>query len=137
MWSEEERGRPKLAFARAAAAIVCLYLGCVMLFIPGFMGGSPKVDEVSMRVTVMKDGDKKQEDGALPPDARLPFAARELFLRETKALSGRLDAPVYDTRDQRWRPTSYSEGGHKPVDADLRRFRAEAAELLGLSEKND
>src|SRR5687768_9944197 len=51
-----ERGRPVLAYARALASIAGMYLGCVLLFIPGFTGGRMVVDEVSMRVTAAKDG---------------------------------------------------------------------------------
>jgi membrane-associated protease RseP (regulator of RpoE activity) len=54
--SEEERGRPSLAFARAAAAIACVYLACVLLFVPGLASGRPVVDEQSMRVTVTANG---------------------------------------------------------------------------------
>lgn len=51
-----ERGRPALALARAFASIAGMYLGCVLLFVPGFAGGRMKVDETSMRVSVIKDG---------------------------------------------------------------------------------
>jgi membrane-associated protease RseP (regulator of RpoE activity) len=52
-----ERGRPALAYARALASIAGIYLACVLLFVPGFgCGGTAVVDDVSMRVTVMKDG---------------------------------------------------------------------------------
>jgi membrane-associated protease RseP (regulator of RpoE activity) len=51
-----ERGRPLLAYARALGSIAGMYLGCVLLFIPGFTGGRMVVDEVSMRVTAAKDG---------------------------------------------------------------------------------
>jgi hypothetical protein len=67
-------------------------------------------------VTVTKAGEKTQSDDALPAGARFPFAAREFFLRDAKALAGKLEAPVFDTRDQRWRTTSYAEAGRKPVD---------------------
>jgi hypothetical protein len=69
-------------------------------------------------LNVSKDGEKALSDEALPRDARFPFAARELFLRESKALGGKLDAKVFDTRDRRWRPTSYSELGTKPLVED-------------------
>jgi hypothetical protein len=71
-------------------------------------------------LSVTKEGDKTQSDDALPADARFPFGARELFLRETKALGGKLDARVFDTRDQRWRATRYEEAGRKPVAEDGR-----------------
>ncbi len=94
-------------------------------------------------LTVTKDGDKTQEDAVLPENARFPFAARELFLRDSRALSGRLDATIYDTRDQRWRPTAYSEGGRKPVVVDGKAFdvrvvlrkRGEVTEREWLDEK--
>lgn len=69
-------------------------------------------------VTVTKGGEKSQSDDAIPPGARFPFAARESYLRDAKALAGKLEAPVFDTRDQRWRLTSYSEAGRKAVDED-------------------
>ena len=66
-------------------------------------------------VTVTKAGEKTQTDDSLPDGARFPLGARELFLRETKALAGKLESPVFDTRDQRWRKVSYAEGGRRPV----------------------
>lgn len=54
--TEEDRGRPKLAFARAGASIVGIYLACVVLFMMGLSGGAVVVDETSMRVTVAKGG---------------------------------------------------------------------------------
>lgn len=51
-----ERGRPVLAYARAIGSIAGMYLACVLLFVPGFAGGRVVVDDVSMRVTVAKDG---------------------------------------------------------------------------------
>src|SRR5205085_1445732 len=72
-------------------------------------------------LTTAKAGEKTQKDDALPaPDARFPFATREMFLRETKALDGRLAAKVFDTRDDRWREVNYAEGGKKPVDENGR-----------------
>ncbi len=67
-------------------------------------------------VTVTKEGAKTQSDDAVPAGARFPFAAREIFLRDAKALAGKLEAPVFDTRDQRWRTTNYAEAGRKRVD---------------------
>lgn len=52
----EERGRPKLAFARLGAAMIAVYLACVLMFIPAFASGKPGVDEASMRVTVSPSG---------------------------------------------------------------------------------
>lgn len=69
-------------------------------------------------VSVSTNGDRKQQDGALPEGARLQFAAREVFLRDTRALGGKLDLPVYDLRDAVWRKTAYAEAGRKPLDAD-------------------
>lgn len=54
--TEEERGRPGLAFARAGAGIFGVYLACVLLFVPGFAGGTSVVDDVSMRVKVATGG---------------------------------------------------------------------------------
>lgn len=51
-----ERGRPALAFARAASAMVFVYLACVLMFIPGLADGKATVDETSMRVTVATGG---------------------------------------------------------------------------------
>jgi hypothetical protein len=93
---------------------------------------------------ILKDGAKTAKDEGLPaPDARFPFAARELFLRESKALDGKLEARVFDTRDERWRKVSYSEGGMKPVDENGRpvtvrvvvRRRGEVVEREWLDEK--
>src|SRR6185295_5221661 len=70
-------------------------------------------------VTSVKRGEKTLRDDALPnPDSRFPFAARELFLRETKALGGKLSMKVFDLKDELWRTTSYAEGGDKPVVED-------------------
>jgi hypothetical protein len=72
-------------------------------------------------LSVVKGGERTQRDEALPAaDARFPFAAREMFLRETKALAGTLESMVFDTRDARWRKTTYAEGGAKPVDENGR-----------------
>ncbi len=54
--TEEERGRPGLALARAGAAILGVYLACVLLFVPAFAGGTTVVDDVSMRVKVAPGG---------------------------------------------------------------------------------
>lgn len=54
--TEEERGRPALAFARAFAAMGGVYLACVLLFVPGLAGGKMVVDDVSMRVKVAPGG---------------------------------------------------------------------------------
>ena len=52
-----EAGRPTLAFARACAAIVTLYLACAFLFMVAIgCGGTTTVDETSMRVDVAKGG---------------------------------------------------------------------------------
>jgi len=68
-------------------------------------------------VTSMKGGDKTIRDEALPaPDARFPFAAREMFLRRSAALGGKFEAKVYDLADELWRATSYAEAGTKPVE---------------------
>jgi hypothetical protein len=68
-------------------------------------------------VTSVKAGDKTIRDEALPAEnARFPFAAREMFLRCSASLGGKLDAKVYDLRDELWRATSYSEAGAKPVE---------------------
>ena len=66
--------------------------------------------------TATKAGEKTVRDDALPQSARFPFAAREMFLRESKALGGKFDATIYDPRDRRWRSVSYSECGMKPLD---------------------
>jgi hypothetical protein len=67
-------------------------------------------------LTVTKGGDKTIADEVLPAGARFPSAARELFLRDSKALAGKFTGQVFDTRDRRWRTTSYAEGGAKPVE---------------------
>ena len=69
-------------------------------------------------LTVTKEGEKTKTDTALPTGARFPFGARELFLRESGALGGRLEASLYDTRDERWRPVAYEEGGSKRFESD-------------------
>lgn len=71
-----------------------------------------------LHVTVSTNGDRKSQDAALPEGARLQFAAREVFLRDTKALGGKLELSVYVLREAAWRRTVYSEGGRKPLDAD-------------------
>lgn len=67
-------------------------------------------------LNVTKAGEKSLSDEVLPAGARFPSAARELYLRDAKALGGKLTAQVFDTRDQRWRTTSYTESGGKPVE---------------------
>lgn len=66
-------------------------------------------------ITTAKAGDRVKQDVAAPDDMRFPFAARELFLRESKPLSGVLDAQVFDTRDGVMRAFSYREGGMRPL----------------------
>jgi hypothetical protein len=66
-------------------------------------------------LVVTKQGEKSLSDEVLPAGARFPSAAREMFLRDSKALAGKLTAQVFDTRDQRWRTTAYAEGGTRPV----------------------
>jgi len=52
-----ESGRAPLAFARAGASIVTLYLACALLFtLASSCGGKTVVDETSMRVTVAAGG---------------------------------------------------------------------------------
>ncbi len=68
-------------------------------------------------LTIVKDGDKTLRDAALPAlDARFPLAARELFLRRSVQLGGKLDAKVYDAKDDLWRRTTYVESGGKPIE---------------------
>lgn len=45
-----------LAFGRAGGSIVAVYIASVILFVPSFLRERTKVDEVSMRVTVVKGG---------------------------------------------------------------------------------
>ncbi|MCG3135683.1 MAG: hypothetical protein HMLKMBBP_03415 [Planctomycetes bacterium] len=59
------------------------------------------------------DGDRLKWDEAVPPDPRLPLGARELFLRESTALAGVLDAQVFDPSTRKWTAVSYREGGMK------------------------
>lgn len=86
-------------------------------------------------VSLTRAGERTTKDDALPPGARFPLAARELFLRESVALAGKLEAPVYEPREGRWRPTQYTEGGRKPVAsggrvADLRVVLRKRGETL-------
>lgn len=89
-----------------------------------------------LHLSLWKDGLRSRSDVPLPEDARFPFAARELFLRDAKALGGKLDLQVWDTRDGALRAFRYREGGARPlrmegqsVDARLvLRWRGEVAE---------
>jgi len=70
-------------------------------------------------LTTVKKGDKTLRDDALPaPTARFPLAARELFLRGSAQLGGKLEVAVYDAKDELWRKTSYCESGAKQIDED-------------------
>ena len=71
-----------------------------------------------------KDGEKVKRDFAVEDGTRFPFAARELFLRDGKALGGVLDLPVYDLRDGVVRAFSYREGGTRPVRLEGRSLQA-------------
>jgi hypothetical protein len=62
-------------------------------------------------LTVSEGGKRTKRSLAMPGGARLRFAARELFLRRTAELGGKLTATVFDTRDQRWRAVRYEEDG--------------------------
>jgi hypothetical protein len=76
-------------------------------------------------LTTTQKGERKQRDEAVPDGGRFPFAAREKFLRDGKALGGRLTSPVLDARTMTWLPTVFSDDGRKLVlergaTADLR-----------------
>jgi hypothetical protein len=94
-------------------------------------------------LTSSKDGERRQEDRAVPADGRFAFGARELFLRESKALGGAADASVYDVREMRWRPVSYCEAGTKLLDEQgapltvrvLQRKRGELVEREWIDER--
>lgn len=94
-------------------------------------------------LTVTKAGEKSISDAVLPAGGRFACGARELFLRDGKALGGKLTAQVFDTHDQRWRTTSYTEGGAKPVEENgkaltlrvINRRRGDLAEKEWVDEK--
>jgi len=76
-------------------------------------------------VTTTVKGERKQRDEAVPDGGRFPFGAREKFLRDSKAIGGRLTAAVLDARTMTWLSTVYAEEGRKLVlergaTADLR-----------------
>lgn len=66
-------------------------------------------------ITTAKAGDRVKTDVAAPDGMQFPFAAREMFLRESKPLSGVLDPQVFDTRDGVFRQFSFREGGMRPL----------------------
>ena len=85
-------------------------------------------------VTTTQKGERKQRDEAVPDGGRFPFAAREKFLRDGKALGGRLAAPVLDARTMTWLATVYSDEGSKLLlergaTADLRVLTRKSGEV--------
>jgi hypothetical protein len=68
----------------------------------------------------VKEGDKQRREVAAPEDLRFPFAARELFLRETRALSAQLDTPALDLATGVPCDLAYREGGTRPLRLEER-----------------
>lgn len=75
-------------------------------------------------LVVARNGEKEKKDVAAPDPARFPFAAREMFLRESKALAGTFDAPVWDAARAAFVTTSYREGAPRPLRIDGRSLEA-------------
>lgn len=90
-----------------------------------------------LEIETASKGKRETTSRPLPKGARFRFAAREEFVRRSRALGGRLGVTVYDSRDRRWRRVRYEEDGVAPHVADdgsvtkhrrIVRRRGEAAE---------
>lgn len=77
-----------------------------------------------VHLTYAKGGEKEKREVPAGDDVRFPFAAREMFLRETKALGGRFAATVFDFRDATLREITYREGGVRPIRVEDRETEA-------------
>jgi hypothetical protein len=75
-------------------------------------------------LVLTRKGEREKKDVAAADDARFPFAAREMFLRESKTLAGTFDGPVFDTRGAVFRPTSYREAAARPLRIEGRSLLA-------------
>ena len=75
-------------------------------------------------LTTARNGERVKSDVAAPDDARFPFAARELFLRESKALGGVLDARVFDPESGAFRTETWREAASRPLRVEGRSLEA-------------
>ncbi len=76
--------------------------------------GQVSGDRLELRRAAAGSEEASREE--LPEGARFPFGAREMFLRRAATLGGKFEAPVFDTRDQRWRTIRYEDEGEQPVE---------------------
>jgi photosystem II reaction center protein PsbP len=98
---------------------------------------SAEVTAGLVRIVTARNGEKVRKDIVLPEEARFPFAARELYLRESKAFGGRIESPVFDPRTGAFARVLWRDAPPRPLRIEGRSLEARVVvrESAGIAER--